>query len=175
MSLAWISEQTAIISLYSINLSVFITEAECFLRGTNWVLKSDVHSFVLKGLIYMSARKNFHHVVTVFRRSTFKLARLSPIGRWQQKLSRFLRWACCISWLVPWLWSTADVITWQEIDEIGCSDILSPTSISLGLKSGLHGENSAYYVLLLWQLPRRFTDDFLPGYLTLWPVYAGPG
>jgi hypothetical protein len=28
MCLAWISEQTAIISLYSINLSVFITEAE---------------------------------------------------------------------------------------------------------------------------------------------------
>ena len=28
MCFAWISEQTAIISLYSINLSVFITEAE---------------------------------------------------------------------------------------------------------------------------------------------------
>jgi len=28
MRFAWISEQTAIISLYSINLSVFITEAE---------------------------------------------------------------------------------------------------------------------------------------------------
>ena len=28
MCVAWISEQTAIISLYSINVSVFITEAE---------------------------------------------------------------------------------------------------------------------------------------------------
>jgi len=28
MRLAWISEQTAIISLYNINLQVFITEAE---------------------------------------------------------------------------------------------------------------------------------------------------
>ena len=28
MSFAWISEQTAIISLYSVNLSVFKTEAE---------------------------------------------------------------------------------------------------------------------------------------------------
>jgi len=41
MCLAWISEQTANISLYSINLSVFITEAESLLRGTNWVFKSD--------------------------------------------------------------------------------------------------------------------------------------
>jgi hypothetical protein len=35
MCFVWISEQTAIISLYSINLSVFITEAECLLRGAN--------------------------------------------------------------------------------------------------------------------------------------------
>ena len=39
MCFAWISEQTEIISLDSINLSVFITEAECLLRGTNWVFK----------------------------------------------------------------------------------------------------------------------------------------
>ena len=50
MRFAWISEQTAIISLYSINLSVFITEAECLLRGTKWVFKSDSYSFVLKRL-----------------------------------------------------------------------------------------------------------------------------
>jgi len=54
MRFAWISEQTAIISLYSINLSVFITEAECLLRGTNWVFKSDGYSFVLKGLHWIS-------------------------------------------------------------------------------------------------------------------------
>ena len=41
MCFAWISEQTAIISLYSINLPVFKTEAECLLRGTKWVFKSD--------------------------------------------------------------------------------------------------------------------------------------
>ena len=33
----WISEQTAIISLYNINYLVFITEMECLLRGTDWV------------------------------------------------------------------------------------------------------------------------------------------
>ena len=49
-SLYSISEQTAIISLYSINLSVFKTEAECLLRGTKWAFKSDRHSFVLKWL-----------------------------------------------------------------------------------------------------------------------------
>jgi len=50
MYFAWISEKTAIISLYSIKLSVFITEAECLLRGTNWVFKSDGYSFILKRL-----------------------------------------------------------------------------------------------------------------------------
>jgi hypothetical protein len=50
MCFAWISEETAIVSLYSINLSVFITETECLLRGTNWVFKSDSYSFVLKSL-----------------------------------------------------------------------------------------------------------------------------
>jgi len=46
----WISEQTAIIYLYSINLSV-ITEAECLLRGTDWDFKYDRSSFVLEGLM----------------------------------------------------------------------------------------------------------------------------
>ena len=49
MCFAWISEQTAIISLYSLNLSDFITEAECLLRGGKWVFKSARYSFVLKG------------------------------------------------------------------------------------------------------------------------------
>jgi hypothetical protein len=31
----WISEQSAIISLYSVNWLVFITETECLLRGTD--------------------------------------------------------------------------------------------------------------------------------------------
>ena len=35
MCFVWISEQTAIISLYSINWLVFTTEAECLLRGTD--------------------------------------------------------------------------------------------------------------------------------------------
>jgi hypothetical protein len=35
MCFVWISEQTAIISLYSINWLVFITATECLLRGTD--------------------------------------------------------------------------------------------------------------------------------------------
>jgi len=31
------SEQTAIIALYSTNWLVFITEMECLLRGTDWI------------------------------------------------------------------------------------------------------------------------------------------
>ena len=52
MCFVWIWEQTAIISLYSINWLVCITETECLLRGTNWVFKSDIYTFVLKGLKY---------------------------------------------------------------------------------------------------------------------------
>ena len=37
MCFVWIWEQTAIISLYSINWLVFITETVCLLRGTDWV------------------------------------------------------------------------------------------------------------------------------------------
>ena len=37
MCFVWIWEQTAIISLYSINWLVCITETECLLRGTDWV------------------------------------------------------------------------------------------------------------------------------------------
>jgi len=49
MCFAWISEQTAIISLYSINLSVFITEAVFTAR---YELGLQIrYSFVLKGLI----------------------------------------------------------------------------------------------------------------------------
>ena len=36
MCFVWIWEQTAIISLYSINWLVFITETVCLLRGTDW-------------------------------------------------------------------------------------------------------------------------------------------
>ena len=38
MCFTLISEQTAIISLCSINWLVFITETECLLRGSNWTL-----------------------------------------------------------------------------------------------------------------------------------------
>jgi hypothetical protein len=45
----WISEQTAIISLYITNLPIFITVAECLLRSTNWVFKCDRSISSLKG------------------------------------------------------------------------------------------------------------------------------
>jgi len=53
MCFVWISEQTAIISFCRINLSVFITEAECLLRGTDWVCKSDGYCFVLRRLLFL--------------------------------------------------------------------------------------------------------------------------
>ena len=51
MCFAWLSEQRAIISLYSIKLSGFKTEAEsvyCAVR--NGVFKSGRYSFAFKGL-----------------------------------------------------------------------------------------------------------------------------
>jgi hypothetical protein len=51
MCFSWISEQTAVIPLYSFNLSVFKNRnSECLMRGAKWVFKSDRYSFVLKGL-----------------------------------------------------------------------------------------------------------------------------
>ena len=51
MCFVWIWEQTAIISLYSINWLVCITETECLLRGTDWIFKCNWgHSMIWKGL-----------------------------------------------------------------------------------------------------------------------------
>jgi len=41
MCFVWISEQTAIISLYNINWLVFITQTQCLLRGKDWVFSCD--------------------------------------------------------------------------------------------------------------------------------------
>jgi hypothetical protein len=62
---SWISERTAIISLYNVNLSVFITEAECLLRGTNWVFKRYGYSFVLKGLTFVYQNIRYRRSVNV--------------------------------------------------------------------------------------------------------------
>ena len=40
MCFVWISEQTAIISLYNINCLFFITELVCLLRGTDCVFEN---------------------------------------------------------------------------------------------------------------------------------------
>ena len=48
MCFVWIWEQTDIISLYSINWLVCITETVCLLRGTDWVFmyNSDYSSWL---------------------------------------------------------------------------------------------------------------------------------
>ena len=51
----WISEQTAIISLYSSNLSVFITVAECVYCAVQAGSLNQTYSFVLKGLKHNSS------------------------------------------------------------------------------------------------------------------------
>jgi hypothetical protein len=50
MCFVWISEQTAIISLYSINWLVFVTDGVYLLRGTGWILMYNSRLIlVLKG------------------------------------------------------------------------------------------------------------------------------
>jgi len=52
MCFVWISEQTAIISLHSINWLVCITQTECLLRGTDWTF--NIHQFyVLPTQLYL--------------------------------------------------------------------------------------------------------------------------
>ena len=51
MCFAWISEQTTIISLYSIKLSVFKTEAESVYCAVRNGSLTKTYSFVLKGLM----------------------------------------------------------------------------------------------------------------------------
>jgi hypothetical protein len=53
MCFVWISEQTAIISLYNINWLVCRTETGCLLRGTNWVFKA-------QWLLYVPTRLTFN-------------------------------------------------------------------------------------------------------------------
>jgi len=57
MYFVWISEQTAIISLYSINWLVCITrEGVCLLRGTDWRFKyNPSKTLYLKGLVTVQA------------------------------------------------------------------------------------------------------------------------
>jgi len=66
MCFMFIWKQTAIISLYNINLSLFLTETECLLRGTDWVFKSDGYSFVLKGLMWGHVAESFLRIKQVF-------------------------------------------------------------------------------------------------------------
>ena len=68
MCFAWISEQTAIILLYSINLSVCITEAEGVYYAVGTGSLNQTYSFVLKGLtfvktLYGAERRNLSLVI----------------------------------------------------------------------------------------------------------------
>jgi hypothetical protein len=67
MCSAWISEETAIIFLYRINLSVFITEAEsvyCAVRSGS--LNQTDRNFVLKGLnMFRSLTNKYLAIITI--------------------------------------------------------------------------------------------------------------
>ena len=80
MCFAWISEQTAIYSLYSIKLSGFITEAESLLRGTNCVFNSDSYSFVLKRLMYLTVGSWQEHSLHLPGTELLRLAETTTLG-----------------------------------------------------------------------------------------------
>jgi hypothetical protein len=122
----------------------------------------------------MMARIDFHPVAAVFRRSTFTLARLSPIGRWQKNADSppFVGPVVSADWCHG---CGALLMCWRDRKQtkLAAVTFCLPHRLIWGLKSDLHCENSAYDLLLLWQLPNSFTDDILPGYFTLWPIYTG--
>ena len=64
MCFVWIWEQTAIISLYSINWLVFITETECLLRGTFYILRS-AHTVYLCVLCGSENKQRLFHCKTL--------------------------------------------------------------------------------------------------------------
>jgi hypothetical protein len=64
----WISEQTVIFSVCSINWLVYTTEAECLLRGTDWIFKSTL-SLRLKGLTCPNENESPYRVLTLLRRN----------------------------------------------------------------------------------------------------------
>ena len=68
MCFVWIWEQTAIISLYSINWLVCITETECLLRGTDWTFKC---SSVWRSNIIPKATRQSVHLTTQERGQQF--------------------------------------------------------------------------------------------------------
>ena len=75
MCFVWISEQTAIISLYNINWPVFVTETLCLLRGTDWVFmnesgQSQSSKAALVGHL-MECRFAARHETCLFRQITF--------------------------------------------------------------------------------------------------------
>ena len=89
MCFVWISEQTAIISLYSINWLVCITETECLLRGTDWVFVLFLILLFSKGL------KVSAEVRHLYQKST-NLARESTHSKINTSQSTFLFPDLCV-------------------------------------------------------------------------------
>jgi hypothetical protein len=80
MRFAWISEQTAIISLYSINLSVFITEAEnvyCAVRTRSLTFKNRA-SYIEDGQTATLQMLHFIYFFNNFNSEYFKHAAHTP-------------------------------------------------------------------------------------------------
>ena len=61
MCLVWVWEQTAIMSLYSMNWLVFAVQKECSLRGTNLIFtyKSDYPAFTLPSVLLLHTHLHF--------------------------------------------------------------------------------------------------------------------
>ena len=61
----------------SFSLIVFYIEAECLLRGTDWVFKSDRYSFILRGLSILKDDASLGHIYSyIYRMSQEERAKL---------------------------------------------------------------------------------------------------
>jgi len=75
MRFAWILEQTAIISLYSINGLVFITDTECLLRGRTGSLNI-IHVFINLSIACLWIKKLKSNTLS----SRFKFIEIYPFA-----------------------------------------------------------------------------------------------
>ena len=59
-----------------------MTEAECFLRGTNWIFKLDRYSFVLKGLkeVWEGRVQRYYHWNTLLVLDFIQFREIDHLG-----------------------------------------------------------------------------------------------
>jgi hypothetical protein len=98
MCFVWISEQTAIISLYNINWLVCITETECLLRGTDWISRSWILEPMCNRQLYsFTLLKGTAEFEVWFQNTQWNACWLERWSAWHM-YSTVLTWSGAVYW-----------------------------------------------------------------------------